>query len=355
MQSAPGIVQKACLLPICKGKKFQLVHKFPSDRERFAEWVEAIQKEQKVQQLQGDLTDEQIRKRYFICSRHFGLNQYKNIESRSLNITALPHLNLVNLDKLQESKAYRVEEQPEPIVDKGIVKNLKPSPVKQQTVRILNSEVVKQQEKKLGNEIVRVSKRPAIAAKPLTNETDAKHPAIDFKEPQAKKAKVLNESLMALKQKSYEKKSQEVQIEPEVEKPEIFPDTEPVAEDAATEEPAKQISKRVPIPKKSPPKKKETPNSKKATQNFQKDKEKSAEPEKNEESSPPANKLLALVEVTPEQYEKLSKSLSAAQRNEQISSLLNFIEDIEPESADNGSILLPNLITFSFTFCALSR
>lgn len=355
MQSAPGIVQKACLIPVCQGRKFQLVHKFPSDKERFAEWVEAIQKDQKVKQLSGDLNDEQIRKRYFICSRHFGLNQYKNIESRSLNITALPHLNLVDLDKLQESKAYRVEDQPDPIVDEDMLKNQKSSPAKcaQQTVRILNSEIVKT-DNKLGNEIVRVSKRPAPAAKPQTNEHV-------FKEPRAKKVKVLNNSLMILKQKSYEIKSKEIQIEPIVEKLEMPPETEniePVAEDEIVEEPVKPTLKRVSTQKKSPPKKKESPKSKQATQKLQNGEEKSEKPEKTEEEpSPPANKLLALVEVTPEQYEKLSKSLSSAQRNEQISSLLNFIdkEDTELESADNGNFSLPNLIKPSFTFYVLSR
>ena len=59
--------------------------------------------------------------------------------------------------------------------------------------------------------------------------------------------------------------------------------------------------------------------------------------EKSEEVKP-MNKLLALIEVTPEQYEKLSKSLTSAEKSENIESLINFIDkdDTDPSSADNG-------------------
>ncbi|CAG9799120.1 unnamed protein product [Chironomus riparius] len=100
---------KACVVPICEGKKFNLVHKFPADTQRSSEWQNAIQQKEPILKLQ-DKTHDAIRKRYFVCARHFGINSYKNIESRSLNLTAIPHLNLTNLDEYSKSKAYQLEQ-----------------------------------------------------------------------------------------------------------------------------------------------------------------------------------------------------------------------------------------------------
>lgn len=100
---------KACVIPICEGKKFNLVHKFPADIQRNTEWQNAIQKYGPIAKLQN-LTPDAIRKRYFICARHFGVSSYKNIESRSLNLTAIPHINLNNLDEYKLSKAYQLEQ-----------------------------------------------------------------------------------------------------------------------------------------------------------------------------------------------------------------------------------------------------
>jgi antibiotic biosynthesis monooxygenase (ABM) superfamily enzyme len=76
---SPGAscLSKACLIPACENKKFNLVHKFPSDRERFNEWLAVIQRDNLIEKLQG-LTEDVIRKRYFICSRHFAPKEYKN-------------------------------------------------------------------------------------------------------------------------------------------------------------------------------------------------------------------------------------------------------------------------------------
>lgn len=66
-----------------------------------------------------------------------------------------------------------------------------------------------------------------------------------------------------------------------------------------------------------------------------------ASPEKPAKEEKPSNKLLALIEVTPEQYEKLSKSL-ATERNENVESLINFIDkddDLDPQTADKGENL----------------
>jgi len=65
--------KRACLLPTCKGERFDLVHKFPMDKERAELWRKAL-----------DIADlynyplEQLRKRVFICSRHFRI-QVKQI------------------------------------------------------------------------------------------------------------------------------------------------------------------------------------------------------------------------------------------------------------------------------------
>lgn len=100
---------KACVVPLCEGKKFNLVHKFPADIHRSTEWQNAIQQNGPIAKLQ-DKTHEAIRKRYFVCARHFGISSYKNIESRSLNLTAIPHINLTNLDEYTQSKAYQLEQ-----------------------------------------------------------------------------------------------------------------------------------------------------------------------------------------------------------------------------------------------------
>lgn len=56
------------------------------------EWTRAIQKTKPIPQFAG-LTENAIRKRFFVCCRHFSFNQYKNKQSRSLNVTSVPHLN----------------------------------------------------------------------------------------------------------------------------------------------------------------------------------------------------------------------------------------------------------------------
>lgn len=36
---------KFCCIQICEGEKFNLVHKFPSDKAKFLEWMILIEKE----------------------------------------------------------------------------------------------------------------------------------------------------------------------------------------------------------------------------------------------------------------------------------------------------------------------
>lgn len=78
-------------MPACHGQRFDLVHKFPMDNERAESWRRAIALPHLEQ-----LTMNEIRKKYFICSRHFRKCDYKNSESRSLNTTAYPRLLLTD-------------------------------------------------------------------------------------------------------------------------------------------------------------------------------------------------------------------------------------------------------------------
>ena len=80
---------RQCLVPTCKGVRFDLVHKFPMDNERAEQWRSTLN----VAELY-DFTLDHLRKRYFVCSKHFRKEDYKNCESRSLNKTAYPRLHL---------------------------------------------------------------------------------------------------------------------------------------------------------------------------------------------------------------------------------------------------------------------
>lgn len=83
---------RACLMPSCSGKRFDLVHKFPMDNERAEMWRTIVN----VPDLFNYSIDH-LRKRMFLCSKHFHQTDYKNTESRSLNKTAIPSLFLNNV------------------------------------------------------------------------------------------------------------------------------------------------------------------------------------------------------------------------------------------------------------------
>lgn len=96
IQSSAERKLKLCALPTCKGKRYDLVHKFPMNNERAQQWIDVID----LPDLK-ELPIEQVRKRFFICSKHFRPQDYKNCESRSLNTTAYPRL-LLKLDNDDE-------------------------------------------------------------------------------------------------------------------------------------------------------------------------------------------------------------------------------------------------------------
>ncbi|XP_058053786.1 uncharacterized protein LOC131205620 [Anopheles bellator] len=80
---------RPCCVPLCKGEKFPLVHKFPADNDRAEQWRKVLNLSEFIA-----VPIAIIRKRYFVCSRHFRDSDYKNKASRSINMTAIPSLNL---------------------------------------------------------------------------------------------------------------------------------------------------------------------------------------------------------------------------------------------------------------------
>lgn len=89
MANSPERKKRNCIVPVCNGERFDLVHKFPMDNERAKLWNNLINNP-----ILTKLPIDFIRKRYFVCSRHFRVQDYKNIKSRGLNKTAIPTLNM---------------------------------------------------------------------------------------------------------------------------------------------------------------------------------------------------------------------------------------------------------------------
>lgn len=96
--------KRLCLIPLCKNERFDLVHKFPMDNHRAEEWRRAINLPE-INNISLDL----LRKRT-ICSKHFRRDDYKNIESRSLNKTAVPSLNFTKPDNGEKTNVQCQDE-----------------------------------------------------------------------------------------------------------------------------------------------------------------------------------------------------------------------------------------------------
>jgi hypothetical protein len=92
-------VPKACCIPICEGLKFNLVHKFPSDTTKYNEWIDILKNSCGLPEKMKDLTQDQVKKRLFICCRHFGTSSYKS----KLNLTKLT---LITLDYIYKYNFY---------------------------------------------------------------------------------------------------------------------------------------------------------------------------------------------------------------------------------------------------------
>lgn len=274
-------IAKACLIPVCNNKKFSLVHKFPADKERFEEWIRAIQRESPIEKLTG-LLPEQIRKRYFVCSRHFSPKEYKNIESRSLNLTAVPHLNFKNLDEIHLSKAGQLQESPQ---------NKHGDQLKSEDCNTRLTKV----EPKSSPQFMRILNSNALKPR-LTAEDES------LKQDLVEAELILEPPTKRIKRTSL--KSTAITKIPPVK----------IREESVVQSSAPSISN-------------------------------------SDNNTKAATKLLALMEVTPDQYERLCKSLTSSERDENASRLISFLDNDDPCSTDNGNY---SLIIIGSYLCMLN-
>lgn len=110
MDNSPERKKRSCIVPVCSGERFDLVHKFPMDNQRATQWKDLIKNP-----ILDDMSLDLIRKRYFVCSRHFKVQDYKNIKSRGLNKTSIPSLNMnefsdpENFNRFESSIVYHID------------------------------------------------------------------------------------------------------------------------------------------------------------------------------------------------------------------------------------------------------
>lgn len=234
------------------------------------------------------MTPEGIRKRFFICSRHFAKASYKNAESRSLNFTAVPSLNIVKLEDLGSSKAGLSDSHIEPAAKTSDIPKVEQSFVKSSS-RILN-----------------------------------------FNNSPTKKLRIVKRSVKKVPLKESFKLET-----PENEELEIIDEPPPKRIKADSKQ--HRNDQKLIVATSS------TKISTKAEASLETT---SSQPLIESQPSQQQNKLLALIEVTPEQYQTLSSSLTTAERSEHVSSLLSFIakNDLDPVNADNGNIFLINML-----------
>lgn len=101
MANSPERKKRTCIVPVCSKERFDLVHKFPMDNQRAKQWKDLINNP-----ILNDMTIELIRRRYFVCSRHFKIQDYKNIQSRGLNKTAIPSMNMNEFSDPENSNRF---------------------------------------------------------------------------------------------------------------------------------------------------------------------------------------------------------------------------------------------------------
>ncbi|XP_059220920.1 trimethyllysine dioxygenase, mitochondrial-like isoform X3 [Stomoxys calcitrans] len=94
---------RKCALPQCSGLRFNLVHKFPRRQERLQQWLDAIGSTRL-----SSIPHERLNL-LWICCRHFRVEDYVNPQSKTLNIAAVPSLNLQNLNDLDKCRQGDVE------------------------------------------------------------------------------------------------------------------------------------------------------------------------------------------------------------------------------------------------------
>ncbi|KAM7353459.1 uncharacterized protein ACRADG_005512 [Cochliomyia hominivorax] len=101
-KSEPKIFLK-CILPQCKGLKFNLIHKFPRNPQRCKAWLEAFDNPFLYRIPHIQLVQKNI------CCRHFRIADYVHPQSRKLNAVAVPSLNLKSLNELDKCRHSKVE------------------------------------------------------------------------------------------------------------------------------------------------------------------------------------------------------------------------------------------------------
>lgn len=266
--------QKLCVVSVCGNEKSNLVHKFPSDHEKFKKWIEIINSNK----LKG-FTEDQIKKRFFVCSRHFRECDYKNIESRSLNSTALPSLNMTSLNKIHLSKAGKMQS--------SMQNGLNSTYAVPSTSDVLNKNVSDSPQT-----YSKMSKRP--------HSTESSSPS-KYRKITVKQSPKEEYSFDLLEQES----SEIMLVPTEINNLEQFQIVQTQDIEASPELILKEDN-----------------------QSF------------NDEVKPPAtNKLLAVFELTPELYEKFNAKLAKSDKNKQISDFLNLFDDDNDNllTIDNGN------------------
>ncbi|ETN62222.1 epsilon-trimethyllysine 2-oxoglutarate dioxygenase [Anopheles darlingi] len=163
---------RACCVPCCNREKQELVHKFPADNERAEQWVKILN----VADFEG-LPIDNIRKRFFVCTRHFRDSDYKNKASRCINITAVPSLNLKELTDAEGLQRIPPVVRPE-IVHQLPHRTSYPTAVAASTIRtsLVTSQLVKIKSVTTANAL---SKKAIRSGLDKEDDTNAHHERLD--------------------------------------------------------------------------------------------------------------------------------------------------------------------------------
>ncbi|GAB0095588.1 gamma-butyrobetaine dioxygenase [Sergentomyia squamirostris] len=166
--------KRACCVPVCKGERFDLVHKLPMNTERAEIWIESLD----VPELKKHSV-ESLRKRIFVCCRHFRKQDYKNAESRCLNKTAVPSINLKDLENenVIDPKVL-IRDLPPPeeelLVVSSNIPTVQRSRVKSDTVsRITQKTIPKKRNEEIIAEVHDLTETPVIPSYSKKKKTDS--------------------------------------------------------------------------------------------------------------------------------------------------------------------------------------
>lgn len=206
-----------------------------------------------------------------------------------MNLTAVPHLNITNLDGIHLSKAGQEDHQANVKQEIVTVQPVTPSAKSPQPIRILNSGA--------GKATSASELSPKVVLTQLTPPMPKQATTSSLTPVKTVKRKISDESF------NDTPKHSRLQS--------------PSAQNQANAEPStpstsSNCTPQIPAILKTPP---------------------------NDTTPKASNKLLALMEVTPEQYEKLSKSLLSTSNANLLIDLLGGDEN-DPSSADNGKCFL---------------